>query len=136
MSVFSPVKTIILANLSNTMPADLRKAVVESMEALDNDLDVGNYIPSSVADDKFEKFHTVLAGIDEIGKEDEDAEKDEDEDNENEVTQGIVAVDEESEEDESEEDDDSDDDEEVDSGLEEDDEDDDEDIPVDAEDLP
>ncbi len=102
MSVFSPVKTIILANLSEAMPNDLRKATVEAMEALDNDLDVANYIPSSGADDKFEKFQSVLEGIDEIGQGDDDATPDKDEDDEDEISQDDDEVDAESEEDEEE----------------------------------
>lgn len=68
MSVFSPVKAIILAYTKNDMPSELKKATVEVLDALDNDLDTASYIPSSTAEDAFDKFNAVLKGYDSVGE--------------------------------------------------------------------
>lgn len=96
MSAFSPVKTIILAYLKD-MPLDLKKDTVKVLEALDNDLDVANYIPSSVTEEAIDKFNSTLRGVDTLGE--GDVEEDEDDEEEDEEAEFPTELEEDDEDD-------------------------------------
>jgi len=61
MSVLTDkLRAVIFSNLRNEVPRSIRTAAWDLFTAIDSDLDVAGYIPSSTTDESIEKFDEVL----------------------------------------------------------------------------
>lgn len=64
------LRAVIFSNLREDVPRNIRQAAWNLFTAIDSDLDVAGYIPSSTTDESAEKFDETLAkgeiGVDDI----------------------------------------------------------------------